>query len=255
MQLSVRRIRLALLHERLKSLLEIAGAKQQHQLHQDVMRVRSKSSLSPWRNSRFIERIASGALAAIFEAQRSASAINSSCGTTPGCKSQLDRAGGRDVVGDKSDFARAGPSDQARQVPGAAALGNDSALGKRRHQLGAITDQPQVASEREVEAVARGRAVNSADDGQVDSMERNGRKFASADIDAPGAPRPPPIPRPAAVSFRSRPLQKPRPSPVRMIARTFLSLSKSLSASFRSVSISTLIAFIRLGRLSFKIPR
>src|SRR5215469_750548 len=60
----------------------------------------------------------------------------------------------------------------------------------------------------------------------------------------------PPMPPPAAVSLRSSPEQKPRPSPVKTIART--SISRSYSVSFRpsAVSISTLIAFIRSGRLS-----
>src|SRR5215469_15957107 len=62
----------------------------------------------------------------------------------------------------------------------------------------------------------------------------------------------PPIPPPAAVSLRSSPEQNPRPSPVKTIART--SVSRSYSVSFRpnAVSISTLIAFIRSGRLSLR---
>lgn len=63
----------------------------------------------------------------------------------------------------------------------------------------------------------------------------------------------PPIPRPAAASFRSSPEQKPRPSPVRIITRTSGSLSYSLSFSPSVESIATLIAFMRSGRLSLSV--
>ena len=103
-------------------------------------------------------RIASGALAAIFAAQRARLGRSSaSAGTTAFTSPSSSARCGRQVVGEEADLARLRPADQARQVPGAAALRHDAALGEAGDELGVVAHQADVAAEREVEAVAGGR--------------------------------------------------------------------------------------------------
>jgi len=52
------------------------------------------------------------------------------------------------------------------------------------------------------------------------------------------------------ISVRSCPAQKPRPAPVRRIARQVLSATASSSAAASAAAISTVSAFNRSGRFS-----
>src|SRR5581483_1500260 len=102
-------------------------------------------------------------------------------------QSQFDGAVGRDVIADETDFACAGPSDEPRQEPCAAAFGHDAAPGKCGSKLRAIAHQPKIASEREIESIAGGGSVDRAYDGGVDAMEGDGGNFEGAQMSGAAA--------------------------------------------------------------------
>ena len=111
----------------------------------------SKSCVCPWRKSRFMARIASGALAAISAAHSCASARELVVGHGPVHEPDALGLRGVDVAPEVGDLGRLGPAEQPGQVPRAARLGDDAALGEAGQQHGRAGHEAQVGSR------ARGR--------------------------------------------------------------------------------------------------
>ena len=83
-------------------------------------------------------RIASGALPAIFVAHCARLGLELVRRYDRVHQAQLERARGGEIVGEEADLARLRPADQTRQVPGAAALRDDAALGEAGDELGVV---------------------------------------------------------------------------------------------------------------------
>ena len=175
----------------------------------------AKSSVCPWRNSRFIARTASGALAAISPAHSVGHGQQLVVGHGPVHEPDALGLRGVDVAPEVADLGGLGPAEEAGQVPGAARLGHDAPLGEARQELGRLGHQAQVAAEGEVEAVAGGGAVEDADHRRVHLLEDHGRAGCGSAGTTRRRRRPAPMPVPATASLMSRPAQKPLPAPVR----------------------------------------
>src|SRR5262249_27059849 len=93
-----------------------------------------------------------------------------------------ERAIRKNVLAQETDFTRTRPSDKSRQVPGSAAFRHDSPLRESGYELRPIAHQSDVASDRQVESLSRGRAVETEDYRSVDSMERYRGYFKRAEM-------------------------------------------------------------------------
>ena len=97
-------------------------------------------------------------------------------------QTQLERLGGTQRAPGEGDLGGLGVADHARQQPGAAALGQDAALGEAGVQLGRLGGDADVAAEGEVEAVAGGAAVQRADGGRVEVVQHDRRRVAQLEL-------------------------------------------------------------------------
>ena len=88
---------------------------------------------------------------------------------------RAERAAGED------DFRRLGPAEHARQEPGAAAFRHDPTLDEGGGQLGIVGHDADIAAQREVHAITRGRAIERADHRLVHREEDRRRRVAQVD--------------------------------------------------------------------------
>ena len=79
------------------------------------------------------------------------------------------------------DLGSLGVADHPRQQPGPTALGHDPPLGEARVEFGGVDRCPDVAAERQVEAVAGRSSIEGADRRRVEVVEHD--RWCAAEIE------------------------------------------------------------------------